>query len=198
MLNIKLTHSELSPHLSWQVNWSVQPGLANWLQGANGVGKTSLFEEIKIQWHRPSLQLGFVDQEPLVPFQDLTVAQVFDLLWDIGANRRVTAQWQQLKYWDEESRSLWPRKVALLSGGENQWIKVLMMLSLKSDIWLLDEPFQSLDQRRRETLLRLLASWLEEGKYLILSHHGSELSLPAKTWHLEHQPTGTYVREGGQ
>ena len=188
---IQLNESALGAHLRWSVKWDLERGRANWLKAPNGTGKTSLFEEIKVQWQTIGTgRLGFVDQASLVPFHDLTVAQLFDVLWDVASERCLFQSWQRADFWDPESRDLWDRKVGLLSGGENQWIKILMMLSLKSEVWLLDEPFQFLDGGRTQRLLRYLVDWLAQGGVLILSHHGAELPLPFKAWELSRLSSG--------
>lgn len=195
-LSLMLKKSELSTHLRWKVEWTIHSGQLNWLQGANGVGKTTLLDELKCQWARlqPELELGFTEQSALTPFQDLTVAGVFDLLWDIAQERRLSSHWKQLPDWDDEGQALWGRRVSLLSGGENQWIKLLMMRSLRSQVWLLDEPFQFLDQRRYQQVRDWILQWLKQDRFLILTHHG-ELALESQKWFLTATPDGLGVRE---
>lgn len=195
MLSIKLNKSVLSPHLRWNVDWDLRPGVAHWLQGPNGAGKTSFFEELKCQWPdtTSTFQLGFTDQEPFNPFQDLTVERVFDVLYEIAPERRLTSNWRNLSIWDDESRILFNRPVHLLSGGENQWIKILMMRSLKSDVWLLDEPFQFLDKKRRIMFEACLDTWLQEEKYLIFSHHGNSPLKKYQEWSLVETSEGLVV-----
>ena len=195
-LHINLKTSELSPHLRWNVDWNIEAGQANWLRGPNGIGKTSLLEELKCQWPsmHPGILLGFTDQAPLDPFQDLTVSQVFELLWDIVPERRSIDRWQNMSEWDTEGKSLWNRPVKLLSGGENQWIKLMMMRSLKSQLWLLDEPFQFLDQQRALVLQDWLAQWCQQGNYLIVTHHNEANFTNVKAWSLHTTSIGLAVK----
>lgn len=197
MLSLELNDSLLSPHLKWNVQWGIEPGVVHWLQGPNGVGKSSLFEELKCQWASiaPEVKLGFTDQEPFAPFQDLSVEKVFDILWEVAPERRLGPSWRELPIWDDESRALLNRSVRLLSGGENQWVKILMMRSLKSDVWLLDEPFQFLDVQRRNELKFCLSQWLEAGKFLIFSHHGSAPLERYLSWKLCDSDQGLMVKK---
>jgi ABC-type Mn2+/Zn2+ transport system ATPase subunit len=90
---------------------------------------------------------------------------------------------------------LLPRLVSQLSGGENQWVKILMMRSLKCDVWMMDEPFQSLDQTRQESLWMLLQEWIASGKTLILVHHGDVKLTPKKSWQHDCAAQGVQLKE---
>lgn len=187
MLHIKIHHSLLRSQLRWKVDVSLSAGVCHRLAAPNGSGKTSFLEELKLQWAGlfPTLSLGFCDQAPLAPFQDLTVEGVMDVLWDVVPQRRIGSGWRELRWWQAPDVKLWfPRKVSELSGGENQWVKILMMRTMVSDVWLLDEPFQSLDQTRQGELWGLLAEWLAAGKHLVLVHHGEVALRPLQTWTL--------------
>jgi manganese/zinc/iron transport system ATP- binding protein len=193
MLHIKIDHSLLRSQLHWCVDMSLNGGICHRLAAPNGAGKTSFLEELKLHWPRlfPTTLLGFTDQAPLEPFQDLTVEAVMDVLWDITRHRHVQADWRTFAWWQESAvKSWWPRKVSQLSGGENQWVKILMMRSLECDVWIMDEPFQSLDQKRQTELWSLLQDWLTTGKYLLLVHHGDVPLHPQESWTLTPAVTG--------
>jgi ABC-type Mn2+/Zn2+ transport system ATPase subunit len=181
MLDLRLT-SSLGDR-RWDINTQLAPGVCHWLQGPNGCGKTTFFEQLKLHWSSP-LDLAFTDQAPLDSYQDLTVAQLFNVLVDAAAARVLSADWQGLSIWDARSRQLTPRLVWQLSGGEKQWIKILMMRTLRAQVWLLDEPFHGLDQDRQEELIQLITDWLSNGNYLLLTHHGTLPLRTAKVWRL--------------
>lgn len=175
MLHIKLIKSELRPQFKWSVNTTLKPGQCLHIKAPNGMGKTTFLQELKYQWPElfPTVKLGFTDQAPLAPFQDLTVATTMDILWEVTPHRHAEFSWRNLAHWKSDEIQSWLNKaVSKLSGGENQWIKILMMLSLESDVWLLDEPFQSLDQKRQKELWQILEDWLQKKRYLVLVHHG--------------------------
>jgi energy-coupling factor transporter ATP-binding protein EcfA2 len=187
MLHIKIHRSVLRSQLRWKVDVSLGAGVCHRLAAPNGSGKTSFLEELKLQWPDlfPTHLLGFCDQASLAPFQDLTVEAMMDVLWDVVPQRRIGSGWRQLPWWQaSDVRHWWARKVSQLSGGENQWVKILMMRTIVSDVWLLDEPFQSLDQNRQSELWGLLGEWLAAGKYLVLVHHGEVELRPLRTWTL--------------
>jgi ABC-type Mn2+/Zn2+ transport system ATPase subunit len=197
MLHIKIHRSVLRSQLRWNVDVSLNSGVCHRLAAPNGAGKTSFFEELKLHWSElfPTHLLGFSDQALLVPFQDLTVEAVMDVLWDVVPERRIQADWRALSWWQENAvKSWWPRKISLLSGGENQWVKILMMRSLVSDAWMMDEPFQSLDHKRQSELWVLLQEWLAAGKYLLLVHHGEVALQPLQSWTLQPSEQGLSLR----
>ncbi len=193
MLHIKINFSLRRPDLQWCVDAELPRGRVHRLCGANGAGKTSLLEELKLHWSRlfPQDLLGFCDQATLVPFQDLVVAQVMDIVWEASPRRQLAQHWRELPWWQEASVLTWlQRRVGQLSGGENQWVKILMMRSLKSDVWLLDEPFQSLDHQRQQELWQWLMS---ESRTLLLVHHGS-VEIPTIDWELIPTAAGLSLR----
>jgi manganese/zinc/iron transport system ATP- binding protein len=198
MLHIKISDSILHDRLRWQVDAKLDLGVCHHVLGPNGAGKTTFLEELKLHWKTlfPTTLLGFCDQAPLAPFQDLTVESVMNLVWDITADRHETKTWQELACWqDVAALKLLPRLVSQLSGGENQWVKILMMRSLKSDVWMMDEPFQSLDHHRQESLWVLLQEWVTIGKTLILVHHGEIKISPKKSWQLDCAQDGVQLKE---
>ncbi len=198
MLHIRLDRSMLAPHLRWDVNARLAPGEWHWLRGPNGSGKTSFFAELKLQWgsFAPAMDYAFVDQEPFAPFHGLRVAEVFDILWEAAPERRSIPDWRRLPWWEPVTRAWWGRRVSLLSGGENQWLKILLMRSLRADAWLLDEPFQSLDLDRQAALEELMRAWTAEGKYLLMSHHGPSLRGTSRGWRLQPGSHGLCLEEG--
>ena len=71
-------------------------------------------------------------------------------------------------------------------------MKILLMRSLRSDVCLLDEPFQSLDRRRQVELWDILR---REERTLLLVHHGT-VDLPGvKNWELQASPGGLTLLE---
>ncbi len=173
MLKIKINKSLYNTRLNWQVNLDLKSGVAFHLKGENGLGKTSLIEELKLHWKElnPDLRYAFTDQEELNGFQDLSVAGLMDIFWEVTEGRHATIDWRVMEIF-KNSQKLWDKNIRQLSGGENQWVKILMMISLESDVWILDEPYQSLDARKQSELTDILQQWLYQGKYLLVVHHG--------------------------
>lgn len=197
MLHVKINQSLLHPRLKWDLDATLEEGVCHHIIGANGAGKTTFFTELKLHWSRlfPTARLGFCDQAPLAPFQDLTVEAVMDVLWDITPERHLSGRWQDLAWWQApEVRKLLPRLVSELSGGENQWLKFLMMRSLASDVWMLDEPFTALDAGRQQALQAWIRGELEQKKTILLVTHGPCDIRPTVDWTLECGASGIGLR----
>jgi ABC-type multidrug transport system ATPase subunit len=171
MLQIKFKEAQLKVPWRWDVDWSLRPGQVHWLAGANGVGKTSLFNELKARFGARG-DMVFVDQGPLAPYQDLTVAQVFAVVWEVAGPRQRLPRWQDLDEWDAESRSWWERPLSRLSGGQNQWVKLMMAMAVRGECWWLDEPFQALDAAHAEKLWHWIRRRTNEGETVVYTHHG--------------------------
>jgi len=189
MLHVKIQPPFWQNYQSYAVDALLESGRCHQFVGPNGCGKTTLLNEIKFAWPRiaPGLLLGFVDQVRFAPAQDLTVASSIDVLARL-VPARFDAHWREQAMWKDPDVMSWlDRPVSSLSGGENQWLKILMMRSLKSDVWLLDEPFVSLDSRRHQELWELLAGWVKSGRYLIMTHHG-DVPIAHARWNLTGRP----------
>ena len=170
MLQFKLDQSKLDRRFKWRIETTLTPGVCHHLTGPNGIGKSTFLEELKLQWKgvTSNLELSFVDQNRLFPMQDLTVEGLMDVFWDVTAGRHEVEDWRALDHWKDPVVSQWlHRLVSELSGGENQWLKILMMRSIRAQVWLLDEPFQSLDHTRQVELWKILEAWIKDGHYLV-------------------------------
>lgn len=68
------------------------------------------------------------------------------------------------------------RKISALSGGERKAVLLAVTLAKKTPYLLLDEPFSSLDSRRKKILSDLLAEERKE-RFLFLVNHDREVNL---------------------
>lgn len=68
------------------------------------------------------------------------------------------------------------RKISALSGGERKAVLLAVTLAKKTPYLLLDEPFSSLDRRRKKILSDLLAEERKE-RFLLLVNHDREVDL---------------------
>jgi ABC-type molybdate transport system ATPase subunit len=62
-----------------------------------------------------------------------------------------------------------------LSGGEKQRVAIARTLATKADLYIMDEPFSSLDSELKLTAMELVKNYTAQKSLLIISHHDSEL-----------------------
>ncbi len=62
-----------------------------------------------------------------------------------------------------------------LSGGEKKKVALASVLSLRPDVWLLDEPTASLDPRSQSRLLDFIGELTREGKTIITATHDLDI-----------------------
>jgi cobalt/nickel transport system ATP-binding protein len=62
-----------------------------------------------------------------------------------------------------------------LSGGEKKKVALASILSLRPDVWLLDEPTASLDPRSQSRLLDFIGELHKEGKTIITATHDLDI-----------------------
>ena len=70
-----------------------------------------------------------------------------------------------------EIDSLLDQKIVTMSGGEKQRVALAVLVAMDVDIFLLDEPFASVDQAARRFLIGRLAKLKEQGKTIIITDH---------------------------
>ena len=147
----------------------------NVLTGANGIGKSIFFHYIKN--HRtevlPGLSCAFMDQFPLLPLSELRGEDLIQILdsdipWFNGQKSK-----ELIKEFQFER--LLGNKVESYSGGENQIIKFVLLLSQDVDCYFLDEPLQYLDDKNIALVLEKLQS-LSSKKVLIIEHRKEKIS----------------------
>jgi ABC-2 type transport system ATP-binding protein len=169
------------------VTLDIPPGSVVGLVGRNGAGKSSLLRCIAGLTEPSSGQafllgcpstnltdavrerLGFVAQAP-----DLfDWMQVDELLAAVG---RAYPRWTRERAYDLAARFDLPtdRRVADLSGGDQQKLAVVLALAHDPDLLLLDEPVASLDPLTRREFMRALFGTdgtTERERTIVISSH---------------------------
>ena len=156
----------------------LQAGQGVWLRGRNGSGKTSLLRvlaglsapESGVIERAAGASVLFIGHTNALK-EDLTVAENLRFLASLNALRSDTPKLRgALNFW-----GLWQRRHALvrtLSQGLKRRV-ALSRLDLAGDkaLWLLDEPFDALDDEAVALLYRRLAAHQSAGGALALTSH---------------------------
>jgi len=191
-------------------NFDIYKGITT-LTGDNGTGKTTLlhaisqlkkydgniyFNNLKVKKSRKlykkistCLQDAFQQFISLMPREEISMQKD---IWD-----HATA-WQEklLKEFDLEKEL--DKSLYYYSGGQRKLIQLMCLLSQKTELLLLDEPFTHLDERACSFIM----DWIEENKkvagqsFIIVSHRLEPLN-NRSDYHIEiSDNTLHYIKEG--
>lgn len=176
----------LKPH-----DLTLPKGQLGLLSGANGVGKSSLFQALctlipyqgnlsyagqrpprffKQRWAK---KVGLMLQEATVQFSCATVQEELAL---VSQNTLAPHYWTKERFFYAKQAlgltELAHHSVYQLSGGQQQKLQFLSVLAMGQPVLLLDEPFANLDQASIQTCLTLLkdSCRAEQTTVLLTSH----------------------------
>ncbi|MBD65898.1 MAG: hypothetical protein CME62_11870 [Halobacteriovoraceae bacterium] len=142
------------------------------LKGSNGIGKSSLVQILKKgkQHYFNDENVVYVDQTALNPLNDISLDEVIKQWY----KKRV----EKLELFETTyEKCLHFRETPLkeLSGGQNQLAKICLGLYFSGDIFVLDEPFQHLDQANIQYLYESLVQLKKLNKKILMIEHRSDL-----------------------
>ena len=176
----------LKPH-----DLTLPKGQLGLLSGANGVGKSSLFQalctlipyqgNLSYAGQRPSRffkqrwakKVGLMLQEASAQFSCATVQEELAL---VSQNTLAPHYWTKERFFYAKQAlgltELAHHSVYQLSGGQQQKLQFLSALAMGQPVLLLDEPFANLDQASIQTCLTLLkdSCHAEQTTVLLTSH----------------------------
>ena len=179
------------------LNLSLQPGQVVWLRGRNGRGKTTLLRMLAglaptaqgqiavmgqtLAGAAPELRarLGYIAHANALK-DDLTAAEALGFLASLSGHAAQPSDvLAALKQLGIASRAQAP--VRTLSQGQRRRVALARLaLPAQPRVWLLDEPFDALDDRGIDVLNRLLADHASRGGAVLLtSHQALSLSTPS-------------------
>ncbi len=151
--------------------FELQPGKVTMLAGENGIGKSSLIKFLKGSQsiYFPNCACRFIDQLRLTPLNDVSYQDIKKTL--------VPYRHENLNIYDtleSDCEDFICKPIRLLSGGQNQMIKILIATFLGGDIFFLDEPFQFLDSNNQKRLYEIIEFLKSEGKSLCIIEHNEK------------------------
>ena len=169
--------------------------------GANGCGKSTLLKMLDALYFpttgafnafgAPMTEASMRDERRAyafrrrvgLVFQDPDVQLFSPTVWDevtfaplhLGLSRpevRERAEWAMNLLDIAKLRDRSPHR---LSGGEKKKVALASVLSLRPDVWLLDEPTASLDPRSASRLLDFMNELRQQGKTVITATHDLDI-----------------------
>jgi ABC-type multidrug transport system ATPase subunit len=157
-----------------QQDWEIPSQGMSTLAGANGIGKSSLINFWKLnQKELFSIAPVFIDQDQLKPLNDLTLAEGLNLLQSFVPKINYQKSYSEKLIEDWKIRPLMDQKLNLMSGGENQLCKLVLSLSIKSPLYILDEPFNHLSLSKKEMIKQTLEELAKKSALLIIDHQNN-------------------------
>lgn len=184
------------PDVLHGINLSIQSGESVAILGANGCGKTTLFQHFNgllkpkagkvllegkdlSQWGSTEVfrKVGLVFQDPndqlfaANVYEDVSYGPTNLRLSQAEVARRVEEALRQTGMWDYKKHSLHQ-----LSYGQKKRVAIAGILAMQPELIILDEPTAGLDPRSATALMRLLkALQKERGLTIILSTHDVDI-----------------------
>lgn len=131
------------------------------LSGKNGSGKSTFIAEFlegnkKIEID--AKEVIHVHNKPIL-FENLSITSNFELLAANGTKADIYSKYFQVKM---------SQKVKTLSGGQKQILHILVALSHRAQLYIIDEPFNNLDINNRKIINEILE--FENSNMLIVAH----------------------------
>ena len=189
MLNTLEFSCQRGRHLLWSdVNLTLDPGQLLFVSGANGSGKSSLLrilaglssantgavlwcgEKITIDAQMYRSQLLYIGhQPPLKP--ELNAIENLTFLTQLHGQSVAQDQMiAALQSWELQGKTIFlPTKH--LSQGQKQRVALTQLSLLEKRLWILDEPFNSLDASGSNILSKQLELHLEQNHFVALTSH---------------------------
>lgn len=162
------------------VRFGVSAGEQIGLIGPNGAGKSTTIKAVlgllqkvsgRIEWENPDARYAYVPELPVF-YSELT-------LWEHLSLAAAAFSLEQATFEEQTDRllrtfSMADEKHHLLdsfSKGMTQKAMLIIALTVRPDLYIIDEPFIGLDPRATKTLLRLLEKERERGAAVLMSTH---------------------------
>lgn len=198
------------------IDFTVKKGEFLALLGANGCGKTTLFQHFNgllkpsagtvllrgkslNEWGNEEIfrRVGLVFQDPndqlfaATVYDDVSYGPTNLRLSPVEITRRVQKALENVGMWEYRKRSLHE-----LSYGQKKRVAIAGILAMQPEIMILDEPTAGLDPRTAAALMKLLKSLQkEQGLTIILATHEVDI-VPIFCDRVYVMQNGAIIREG--
>lgn len=178
------------------INLNIKKGEVIVLCGSSGCGKTTITRILN--GLIPNYYEGKFNGKLFVKGNEMSNASIYDFVGDIGsvfqnprsqffcveAMDEMAFGCENLLFEEEETfkriknscddldiNHLMKKNLFRLSGGEKQKIACASVSAINPDIYVLDEPSSNLDIESIEDLRKLILSWKNNGKTIVISEH---------------------------
>ena len=154
------------------------------IKGQNGSGKSTLIRMILGKDRDYSGTIDYQIEDPIISYTgsegilcfELSMKENYQLLIGKQFNKTANELMNLLSF-----EPYINKEISQLSGGERQKAELIFALSKNADIYILDEPFSSLDPTSRKNLVHFLNKFKEDHLVLITNHIDLEEKIEANT-----------------
>lgn len=172
-------------HLAFDLSLPLNTDQPLYIQGENGVGKTSLLNHLKkhrkLYWNEDT-HINFVDQGDPEILEDLSLSNVIALIKS-RVKRELNNEFEHLRN-EFKTEFFWNKPFYQLSGGQKQIAKILIGNIFKASVYIFDEPFLNLDKKNKTILKKYLKFLIEKKHNLIITEHNGEF-IPEPFYEIE-------------
>ena len=170
---------------------TVSSGDVLWVQGNNGIGKTTLLEALaglsrpdagRILWLKgetPTSHNKLIAYQPHRSFAKATLTAKEDLTFWAKINHSVDLVDQALGSVGLSKRQSVPTQN--LSAGQRRRLALAKLIISKKDVWVMDEPGAAMDSAGIGLIDELIEKHIERGGSAVIASHGFARKLGGRT-----------------
>lgn len=163
------------------INLTIEPGNIYGLLGPNGSGKTTLIKiinnlltptsgEIKIKGNPPGIEskkiISYLPERTYLNmnFKVKEVLDYFEDFYDNFDRKKALTLLRKLNINPED-------KLKTMSKGTKEKVQLILVMSRKADLYILDEPIGGVDPASRDYILETILSNFDNNASMIISTH---------------------------
>ena len=163
------------------INLTIEPGKIYGLLGPNGSGKTTLIKiinnlltptsgEIKVKGNNPGIEskkiISYLPERTYLNmnFKVKELLDYFEDFYDNFDRNKALTLLKKLKIEQED-------KLKTMSKGTKEKVQLILVMSRKADLYILDEPIGGVDPASRDYILETIISNFDNNSSMIISTH---------------------------